>query len=99
VNLVELTEAVRCAGGMLRLEGDQVRCKLPVEIAHLAPQLKEHKADLIELLRRMGGRIATFPHCPRCASYALYQRGDFGPYECLTCELTGIEEATARRVV
>lgn len=45
-----------------------------------------------------GERVTVFPHCPRCASYALYREHNLGDYECLTCGLQGIEESTARRV-
>ena len=41
---------------------------------------------------------SSFPHCPRCASYALYRRNNVGNYECLTCELRGIGETAARRL-
>jgi len=40
----------------------------------------------------------VFPHCPRCASYALYRRNNVGNYACLTCELRDISEETARRL-
>jgi Zn ribbon nucleic-acid-binding protein len=40
----------------------------------------------------------VFPHCPRCASYALYRRNNAGVYECQTCGLQDIDEVTARRV-
>jgi len=40
----------------------------------------------------------TFPHCPRCASYALYRRNNTGTYECQTCNLREIDEAVARRL-
>ena len=43
-------------------------------------------------------RVTVFPHCPNCASYALYRKDNIGAYECLTCGLSGIEESTARRV-
>ena len=39
----------------------------------------------------------VFPHCPRCASYALYRRNNIGDYECQTCGLEGISEVIARR--
>jgi hypothetical protein len=42
--------------------------------------------------------VPSFPHCPRCASYALYRKDNIGNYECLTCKLQDIKEATARRV-
>jgi len=44
-------------------------------------------------------RVTVFPHCPRCASYALYRKDNIGLYECMTCGLLGIEESTARRLV
>jgi Zn ribbon nucleic-acid-binding protein len=50
------------------------------------------------LLRKAGGRIAEFPHCPRCCSYALYRKNNIGVYECETCGLKGIEEHIARRL-
>jgi hypothetical protein len=43
-------------------------------------------------------RRRVFPHCPRCASYALYRRNNVGKYECLTCELRDIDETAARRL-
>lgn len=43
-------------------------------------------------------QISSFPHCPRCLSYALYRRNNVGLYECLTCGMQEIDEATARRV-
>jgi hypothetical protein len=39
----------------------------------------------------------AFPHCPRCASYALYRPNNIGDYECQTCELRNITEEVARR--
>lgn len=94
----ELIDTIVRAGGVLKLEGESVRCWLPKDAAHLARELKERKPELMELLRREGGRIATFPHCPRCASYALYRENNIGEYECQTCGLVGIEESTARRL-
>ena len=45
-----------------------------------------------------GRRETVFPHCPRCASYALYRKGNIGDYECQTCGLQSIEESSARRL-
>ena len=45
-----------------------------------------------------GERATVFPHCPRCASYALYRENNLGNFECQTCGLQGIEESLARRV-
>ena len=39
----------------------------------------------------------SFPHCPRCLSYALYRPNNVGDYECQTCGLEGIREAVAGR--
>jgi Zn ribbon nucleic-acid-binding protein len=95
----DLAAAVLHAGGVLTLAGDDVRCWLPPDATHLVGALKERKPELIALLRRVGGRVATFPHCPRCASYALFREDNRGDYECLTCGLSNIEEGTARRIV
>jgi hypothetical protein len=40
--------------------------------------------------------LPSTPRCPRCGSFALYRQNNVGPYECLTCELVGIEENIAR---
>ena len=94
-----LVEQIRAAGGtLLLLEGDVVRYRLPEGTVHLIGELKQRKPELMELLRRAGGRIATFPHCPHCASYCLYRENNFGDYECQTCGLENIEEQIARRL-
>jgi predicted RNA-binding Zn-ribbon protein involved in translation (DUF1610 family) len=44
-------------------------------------------------------RSSSFPHCPKCFSFALY-RPNNAPgceYECQTCGLEGIAEDVARR--
>lgn len=99
MNLQSVVDQIVRAGGVLKLvEGDRVKFQLPESVAHLADTLKQSKPELVELLRREGGRIAIFPHCPQCASYALYRKNNIGTYECLTCGLRGIEERLARRV-
>lgn len=95
----ELVAVVERAGGTLILQGGKVKYQLPDTVAHLAGELKERKPELIVLLQRRGGRVAAFPHCPRCASYALYRKDNSGAYECLTCGLSGIEESMARRLM
>ena len=95
----ELVGIVERAGGTLILHGDKVKYQLPDAVAHLAVALKERKSELVALLRRRGGRVAAFPHCPRCASYALYRKNNIGDYECQTCGLRRIEESTARRLM
>jgi len=64
-------------------------------------------ADYLEIAKRALERYRSqqaesgppqLPHCPRCASYALYRKNDQGDYECGTCGLTDIPEEAARRV-
>jgi hypothetical protein len=45
-----------------------------------------------------GDYRGSFPHCPRCASHALYRKNNADNYECLTCELRCIDETVARRL-
>lgn len=95
---VALVDAVVAAGGVLALEGDCLRYRVPDHAARLIDELREHKPELVALLRGIGGSVASFPHCPRCASYALYRKGNIGDYECQTCGLQSIEESSARRL-
>ena len=83
---------------MLTLDGGQIKFQLPEDAVHMLNLLREHKSEVTEILRARGGRVATFPHCPRCASYALYRRNKTGAYECETCGLQDIYEVTARRI-
>ena len=80
MSLPSVVDQIRRAGGVLKLEGDTVKYRLPLDAAHLAAELKQRKPELVELLRRAGGRIAVFPHCPRCASYALYRQHNEGNF-------------------
>jgi transposase-like protein len=59
--------------------------------------LREHREELLEIVKARGGRVANFPHCPRCASFHLYRENNRGSYECQSCELRDIEESIARR--
>lgn len=92
----ELVCTITAAGGVLELRGDKVKYRLPVVVAHLANELREHKLEVIDLLRSIGGGIAYFPACPRCGAYCLYREGDVGLYECQRCGLQEIEEHAAR---
>ncbi len=94
----EAVDSIMRAGGVLAVDGDRIRYKLPPDVWHLTSILAERKAEVLEVLRRQGGRVAPFPHCPRCAGYALYREHNQGDYECQTCGLQGIEESLARRV-
>jgi hypothetical protein len=63
-----------------------------VEIAKQA--LEQYRAQL-----EANSDRRSLPHCPKCASYALYRKNNQGDYTCETCGLTGITEEIARRVV
>jgi len=94
----ELVETVVRSGGVLSVDGELLRYELTADCEPLLPELAERKPELVELLQKRGGRVATFPHCPRCASFALYRENNIGDYECLSCSLQNITESTARRV-
>ena len=99
MSVQSLVDEVVRRGGTLTLKDDgRVRYRLPQDATHLVGELREHKPELIEFLRQAGGRIAAFPHCPRCASYALYRENNCGAFECQSCGLQNIEEIIARRV-
>lgn len=95
----ELVEAIAAAGGVLKLEGDTLSFRVPSNASHLIQLLRSQKPVVSDIVRRRGGRVANFPRCPRCASYALYRENNVGPFECLTCGLLEIDESTARRLV
>ena len=97
MSTAELIDSVKRVGGILELHGDKLKCQLPKSAAHFVELLREHKQELIGIVRARGGRIATFPHCPRCASFALYRANNIGNYECETCGLRDIDPAAARR--
>jgi Zn ribbon nucleic-acid-binding protein len=95
---IETLERLKAIGGVLSLEdGDRVRFRIPRSAAHLVDQVAAHKPEVIRILKTRGGRIATLPHCPKCASYALYRKNNIGAYECQTCGLSSIAESAARR--
>jgi Zn ribbon nucleic-acid-binding protein len=92
----ELAIAVERGGGTMTLADENIELFLPDDLAHLLPELKEHKPEILALLRRIGGRIVPFPMCPKCGAYCLYRERDVGLYECQRCGLQGIEERDAR---
>jgi predicted RNA-binding Zn-ribbon protein involved in translation (DUF1610 family) len=92
----ELAIAVERGGGTMTLAGENIELFLPDDLAHLLCELKEHKTEIVALLRRIGGRIACFPMCPKCGAYCLYRERNAGLYECQRCGLQGIEEHDAR---
>ena len=93
----ELSQIIAAGGGTMSLAaGDIIKLSLPGDLSSLLPRLKEHKPELVALLRRRGCWIAHFPCCPKCRSYALHRPGNAGLYECLTCRFQGIDERDAR---
>jgi ribosomal protein L37AE/L43A len=61
----------------------------PTSVGFVSPS--SHTSQKIE------GGVRVFPHCPRCASYALYRKNNIGSYACETCGMQDISEAVARR--
>jgi hypothetical protein len=93
----ELSQLIAAGGGTMSLAaGDNINLSLPGDLSNLLPRLKEHKPELVALLRRRGCWIAHFPCCPKCGAYCLYRKGNVGRYECQRCGLQGIEERAAR---
>lgn len=84
----DLVITIERFGGVLELDGDKLKCKLPDSLSCLLPRIKEHKAELVGLVRRRGGRIAHFPMCPKCGAYALYRKDNLEPYKCMVCKLS-----------
>lgn len=108
---LELVKAIEANGGRLTVERDHLVIEPRKAGLPLLEQLRAHKPEIIALLQSPGippgdpagwfvngERVTVFPHCPRCASYALYRKDNQGDYECLTCGMQGIEESRARRV-
>src|SRR5271168_4203853 len=95
---LELIDSLKSMGAVLALEsGEKIRFRVPESAAPLISLLARHKAEVIAILKTHGGRIATFPYCPRCASNALYRKNNIGKFECQTCGLSDIDELAARR--
>lgn len=93
-SVVQLLNEVVQAGGtvVLRQDGRPVAIGVPPP---LVEQLHTFREEVIALLAQ---KTSSFPHCPRCCSYALYRPSTTDLYECETCNLAGIDETTARRV-
>jgi hypothetical protein len=92
----DLAVAVMRGGGTMKLTDGNMELFLPGDLAHLLPRIREHKPELIALLRHAGGWIASFPMCPKCGAYCLTGRTTSGFYECQRCGLDGIAEHDAR---
>ena len=53
-------ERIEGAGGMLVLNGDRIRCRVPEDVAHLVEDLRVHKDEILVLLKRRE-EIPTMP--------------------------------------
>jgi hypothetical protein len=94
----QLALEIERSGGTLELKADGRICfEIPKDAEHLLPLLREHKQELIPLLRRRAGYIRAFPACPFCGSYYLWRQPADTKWECQNCRLTGILEADARK--
>ncbi|MGD0481704.1 MAG: bifunctional DNA primase/polymerase [Terracidiphilus sp.] len=68
----------------------------PSESLEKSPSEKCTLASPLESAAAADGLLRSMPRCPQCASFALYRQNSSGTYECLTCDLVGIEESIAR---
>lgn len=68
---------------------------VPIEKIKFANETPEREYDGTCWYVR-GQRVTRFPRCPQCRSYALYGPDSRGRFECLSCDLAGFTEATAR---
>jgi hypothetical protein len=45
-------ERIEVAGGMLVLNGDRIRCRVPEEVAHLVEDVRVHKGEILAVLKK-----------------------------------------------
>lgn len=45
-------ERIEGAGGMLVLNGDRIRCRVPEDVAHLVEDVRVHKDEILVLLKK-----------------------------------------------
>lgn len=71
MNALELMQAVETAGGVLTLSGDRLRYGLPEEATALVDCLREHRDEIVRLLReqeeipRMPNGVQLVSWCPK----------------------------------
>lgn len=65
----EILDTISAAGGLLWLEGDRVRARLPESLRPLVDAIRERKPEIIELL----GQRPTMPVRVRLVAYAPVQ--------------------------
>jgi hypothetical protein len=80
--------------GLVRIPG----AGFPSESLEKSPSEKFPDVPSVRIKGAADGPLPSMPRCPQCAGFALYRRNNVGNYECLTCDLAGIEESIARGV-
>ena len=80
--------------GLVRVPGESS----PSESVEKSPSEKCPPVPSVGPKGVADGPLPSMPRCPQCASFALYRRNNVGTYECLTCDLAGIEETIARGI-
>ena len=83
---------------LLPLTSGLVRVTGPSESAVKSPSEKCPPVPSVGPTEAADGPPPSMPRCPKCASFALYRQKNVGTYECLTCDLAGIEESIARGI-
>jgi hypothetical protein len=78
--------------GLVRTSGTG----FPSENMEKSPSEKTPHVSRVGPTEAADGPLPSMPRCPQCASFALYRQNNVGAYECLTCDLVGIEESIAR---
>ncbi|WP_348264550.1 bifunctional DNA primase/polymerase [Telmatobacter sp. DSM 110680] len=89
-----LTKPLTLTNGLVRISS----LGFPSEDQEKAPSEKCPHVSCAGLAGSADGPLPSMPRCPHCASFALYRQNNVGTYECLTCELVGIEESIARGI-
>jgi hypothetical protein len=56
-----VVERIEGAGGLLSLNGEHIRYRLPGDAAHLLGELRAHKAEVLLLLKRREGSGPRWP--------------------------------------
>jgi hypothetical protein len=80
--------------GLVRISG----AGSPSESFEKSPSEKCPDVSRVGPTGAADGPLPSMPKCPQCASFALYRQNNVGTYECLTCDLAGIEESIARGI-
>src|SRR5260370_15209907 len=62
-------ELIKAAGGVLTLNGQRIRCRLPEDLAHLLDDLRAHKDEVLTLLRKRD-KIPPMPPGVRLVHWA-----------------------------